>query len=92
VTEPPLIPGWWLFGSARAPSRPLGPYRKILDSGRDLVRFRVGPCRVGFEFDGVLRPDGAREVLATDFGRYRKQAPVFDETPGSWARTAHQRR
>jgi hypothetical protein len=34
---------------------------------------------MGFEFDGVLRPDGAREVLATDFGRYRKQAPVFDE-------------
>lgn len=55
------------------------------------MRFRVGPCRVGFEFDGVLRPDGAREVLATDFGRYRKQAPVFDEI-ARFLGNAHQRR
>ena len=80
MTEPPLIPGSWLFGSARAlRADPLGPYRAILESGRDLVRFRVGPPRVGFEFDAVLRPDGARQVLATDFGSYRKEAPVFDE-------------
>jgi hypothetical protein len=46
---------------------------------------------VGFEFDGVLRPDGAREVLATDFGRYRKQAPVFDEI-ARFLGNAHQRR
>jgi len=80
MTEPPLIPGSWLFGSARElRADPLGPYRTILESGRDLVRFRVGPPRVGFEFDAVLRPEGARQVLATDFGRYRKEAPVFDE-------------
>jgi cytochrome P450 len=80
VTEPPLIPGSWLFGSARElRADPLGPYREVLESGRDLVRFRVGPPRVGFQFDAVLQPDGARQVLATDFGRYRKEAPVFDE-------------
>ncbi len=45
----------------------------------DLVRFRVGPPRLGFEFDAVFRPEGARQVLATDFGRYSKDAPVFTE-------------
>lgn len=78
--EPPLIPGSWIFGSARElRADPLGPYRKVLETGRDLVRFRVGPPRVGFEFDAVLRPEGIRQVLATDFGKYRKDAPVFDE-------------
>ena len=80
TVEPPLISGSWIFGSARElRADPLGPYRKVLESGRDLVRFRVGPPRVGFEFDAVLRPDGIRQVLATDFGHYRKDAPVFGE-------------
>ncbi|MDQ4068357.1 MAG: cytochrome P450, partial [Actinomycetota bacterium] len=45
----------------------------------DLVRFRVGPPRFGFEFDALFRPELARQVLATDFSRYSKQAPIFTE-------------
>ena len=45
----------------------------------EMVRFRVGPPRVGFEFDALFRPEGARQVLATDFSRYSKDAPVFTE-------------
>lgn len=77
---PPLVPGSWLFGSARElRADPLGTYGKALHVEGGMVRFRVGPPRVGFEFDAVLRPEGARQVLATDFSRYRKDAPVFAE-------------
>lgn len=77
---PPLVQGSPLFGSARAlRDEPIATYERAMLLHGDLVRFRVGPPRVGFEFDALFRPELARQVLATDFGRYSKQAPVFSE-------------
>ena len=45
----------------------------------DIARFRVGPPRVGFEFDAVFSPEGAHQVLAADAGHYVKDAPVISE-------------
>ena len=45
----------------------------------DIARFRVGPPRVGFTFDTVFAPEGARQVLAADAGHYVKDAPVISE-------------
>jgi cytochrome P450 len=75
----PRITGSFLLGSARdLRTDPLGTYARAIRAG-DLVSMRVGPPRLGFEFDAVLRPEGARQVLATDAARYRKDAPVFRE-------------
>lgn len=45
----------------------------------DIARFRVGPPRIGFTFDTVFAPDGARAVLAADSAHYVKDAPVIGE-------------
>ena len=45
----------------------------------DIARFRVGPPRVGFTFDTVFSPEGARQVLAADGAHYVKDAPVIGE-------------
>ena len=45
----------------------------------DLFRFRVGPPRVGFQFDAVFQPEGAHDVLASKSSRYVKEAPVYTE-------------
>jgi cytochrome P450 len=34
---------------------------------------------VGFEFDVIFDPEGARQVLATDAASYDKDVPIFDE-------------
>ncbi len=79
--KPPLVGGSWLFGAARDLQRDqLGTYgRALREHGGDLVRFRVGPPRVGIEFDTVFQPDAARQVLATDAACYDKAVPAFDE-------------
>jgi cytochrome P450 len=69
-----------LLGSARQLRKdPLGTYGRALKAYGAIARFRVGPPRLGFEFDAVFSPEGARRVLATDVARYRKDAPVFAE-------------
>lgn len=78
---PPTVGGSWLFGAARDFRRDqLGTYgRALSEHGGNLVRFRVGPPRVGIEFDTVFRPDAARQVLATDAASYDKAVPAFEE-------------
>lgn len=77
---PLMQPDSWLLGSADAlRNDQLATYeRAMLDHG-DLVRFRVGPPKVGFEFDAVFHPDGAREILASRAGDFVKDAPAFTE-------------
>lgn len=69
-----------LFGDARDLQRDqLGTYERAMAASGDLFRFRVGPPRVGFQFDAVFRPEGAHEVLASKSSRYVKEAPVYTE-------------
>ncbi|HEV2810132.1 MAG TPA: cytochrome P450 [Acidimicrobiales bacterium] len=69
-----------LFGDARDLQRDqLGTYERAMAASGDLFRFRVGPPRVGFQFDAVFRPEGAHEVLASKASRYVKEAPVYSE-------------
>ena len=77
---PPSVPGSPLLGCARALQRDqLGTYAKAMEAHGDIARFRVGPPRVGFTFDTVFAPEGARQVLAADAGHYVKDAPVISE-------------
>ena len=78
---PPSGGGSWLFGAARDLRRDqLGTYRRALGAhGGGIVRFRVGPPGIGFEFDTVFRPEEARQVLATDAAQYDKEVPAFEE-------------
>ena len=76
----PIFPGTWLVGSARALQRnQLGTYTEAMRRYGDHVRFRLGPPRLGFLFDAVFRPDGARQILASRDSHYVKQAPAFTE-------------
>lgn len=62
----PTVQGSWLLGSARRLQRDqLGTYEDALRSYGNIARFRVGPPRLGFEFDAVFHPDGARDVLTS---------------------------
>lgn len=80
VTGPPLASGSVLLGSARDLQRDqLGTYERAMARHGDLVRFRIGPPRLGFEFDAIFHPDGAREVLSGASAGYVKQAPAFTE-------------
>lgn len=45
----------------------------------EIARFRVGPPRLGFEFDVVFTPEGAHQVLARNADHYAKGSPVFTE-------------
>lgn len=77
---PPSGPGSFLLGSARALQRDqLGTYARAMAACGDIARFRVGPPGVGFTFDAVFSPEGAREVLAADSSHYLKDAPVIGE-------------
>lgn len=77
---PTRVHGSLLLGSARELRKdPFGAYGRAMKAHGETARFRVGPPRFGFEFDAVFRPEGARQVLATDVAKYRKDAPVFAE-------------
>ncbi len=79
-SRPPGPRGSLLLGSTRALQRDqLGTYEQAMHRFGDIAHFRVGPPRIGFEFDTVFSPDGARQVLATDASKYVKGAPVFGE-------------
>ena len=78
--DPPLVHGSVLLGSARDLQRDqLGTYARAMAEHGDIARFRVGPGRIGFTFDAVFAPEGARQVLAADAGHYVKDAPVIGE-------------
>ena len=77
---PPSARGSLLLGCARHLQRDqLGTYAEAMAAHGDIARFRVGPRRVGFEFDAVFSPEGAHQVLAADAGHYVKDAPVIAE-------------
>ena len=77
---PPSARGSLLLGCTRHLQRDqLGTYAEAMAAHGDIARFRVGPPRVGFEFDAVFSPEGARQVLAADAGHYVKDAPVIGE-------------
>lgn len=77
---PPCVPGSLLFGSARDLQRDqLGTYERAMRAHGDVVRFRIGPPRLGFEFDAIFDPDGARHVLSSGSVGYVKDLPVFTE-------------
>ena len=44
-----------------------------------IARLRVGPPRLGFDFDAVFEPDGARAILSGGSRGYIKDAPVYHE-------------
>ena len=77
---PPDAGGSLLLGSTRHLQRDqLGTYARAMAAHGDIARFRVGPPGIGFSFDAVFSPEGARQVLATDAGHYVKDAPVIGE-------------
>ncbi len=57
----------------------LGTYARAMAEHGDIARFRVGPPGIGFTFDAVFSPEGARQVLAADASHYVKDAPVIGE-------------
>jgi cytochrome P450 len=72
--------GSFLMGSARDLQRDqLETYERAMLEHDDIAHFRVGPPRIGFEFDTVFTPEGARQVLAADASHYEKGAPIFSE-------------
>lgn len=74
----PRVAGSFLLGSANALRRDqLAAYEAAMRAHGDVARFRIGPPGVGFAFDTVFTPEGARQILT---GRhYVKDAPVFAE-------------
>lgn len=79
-TGAPFASGSLLLGSARDLQRDqLGTYERAMRTHGDLVRFRIGPPRLGFEFDAIFDPEGARHVLSGTSGGYVKDAPAFTE-------------
>ncbi|HEX2046361.1 MAG TPA: cytochrome P450 [Acidimicrobiales bacterium] len=79
-STPPAAGGSFLLGSTRQLQRDqLGTYARAMAAHGDIARFRVGPPGIGFAFDAVFSPEGARHVLATDAGHYVKDAPVIGE-------------
>lgn len=76
----PIVDGSWLLGSARDLQRDqLGSYVDAMRRHGDHVQFRIGPPRLGFTFDAVFRPEGARQVLASRNYSYVKDAPAYEE-------------
>lgn len=72
--------GSWLLGAANALRRDqLGTYERAMLAHGDMACFRIGPPKVGFEFDAVFHPDGAREILASRAAHFAKDAPAFTE-------------
>ena len=77
---PPSARGSFLLGCTRQLQRDqLGTYAEAMAAHGDIARFHVGPPRLGFTFDAVFSPEGARQVLAADAGHYVKDAPVIGE-------------
>ena len=77
---PPAADGSRLLGATMDLQRDqLGTYARAMAAHGDIARFRVGPPRLGFIFDAVFSPEGARRVLAGDAGHYVKDAPVIEE-------------
>ncbi|CAN5172605.1 hypothetical protein BH18ACT4_BH18ACT4_03300 [soil metagenome] len=79
--EVPLIGGSLLLGAAPDLRRDLlGTFERAMNAhdGR-MVRFRVGPPKLGFVADAVFRPEEARQVLATDAAHYDKHVPALEE-------------
>jgi cytochrome P450 len=76
----PIVAGSALLGSARDLQRDqLGTYDRAMHAHGDHVRFRIGPPRIGFTFDAVFDPAGARSVLSGATDAYIKDAPVMAE-------------
>lgn len=80
ASVPPSVQGSVLLGCTRDLQRDqLGTYARAMAAHGDIARFRVGPPGIGFTFDAVFAPEGARQVLAADSAHYVKDAPVISE-------------
>lgn len=78
--SPPSAGGSFLLGNTLGLQRDqLGTYRRAMEAHGDIAQFRIGPPRLGFIFDAVFSPEGARQVMAADAGHYVKDAPVIEE-------------
>lgn len=76
----PVVADSLLLGAAGALRQDqLGTYERAMRTHGDLARFRIGPPGLGFVFDAVFHPEGARRVLATDARDYDKGVPVVTE-------------
>jgi cytochrome P450 len=80
ASGPPHADGSWLLGSTLDLQRDqLGTYARAMAAHGDIAHFRIGPPRIGFDFEAVFSPEAARRVLAADAGHYVKDAPVISE-------------
>ena len=80
ASAPPAFPGSRLLGNTLDLQRDqLGTYARAMAEHGDIAGFRVGPPGIGFGFDAVFSPEGARQVLAADAAHYVKDAPVIGE-------------
>ncbi len=80
MASPPAARGSLLLGNTLHLQRDqLGTYARAMAEHGDIASFRVGPPGVGFGFDAVFSPEGARQVLAADASHYVKDAPVIGE-------------
>ena len=80
ASVPPSVRGSVILGCTRDLQRDqLGTYARAMAAHGDIASFRIGPPGIGFTFDAVFAPEGARQVLAADSAHYVKDAPVITE-------------
>lgn len=69
-----------LLGDAPALRRDqLATYLTAMRARGDRARLRIGPPRIGLEFDALFTPEGAQDVLSRAADAYRKEAPAYTE-------------
>ena len=80
IGKPPLVQGSAVLGSALAMSADmLGTCERAFREYGDVVRFRIGPPRIGPEMYFVFHPDGAHRMLAANAANYRKDNVFYAE-------------
>lgn len=78
--RPPLVPGSFLLGNAAAlRADMLGSLERAFRDHGDVVRFRLGPPRLGREMIFAFHPDAAHRVLAGNAAAYRKESVFYAE-------------
>ena len=78
--KPPLVRGSAVLGSALELSADtLGTCERAFREHGDVVRFRLGPPRIGPELYFVFHPDGAHRMLAGNAGNYSKDNVFYAE-------------
>jgi cytochrome P450 len=84
AAAPPGPPGAPMIGSALELQRDvLGTYERARRAYGDIVRFSLGPSRLGRSVYVVFHPDAVRRVLASEADGYRKDNRFYEEV--RWA-------